>query len=1623
MFFSEKRCRRLRRGKILPGFVSGMLDVLEERIVPVTAVFNEQLTAAVLEYAPAAQKPVIQEPNVTGNQGEQAPWIDAGDHYWSDGQRITLYRRTDEVAVTIRAGADIEILTADLAARGGICDRLRAERIVDNDVVTLAVDAEELDDVSSVLAELDDTGTIERASYVFVNSESGLRQVVTDELVVALRPGVEPETYFASDTFSGYRPLLGSPDQFVATVVSDDPLAVLQLAELIAQEDAVGWAAPNFYQEVARSTNDPLYSSQWHLNNTGQSTGAADADIDAPEAWNDATGSGVVIAILDDGVQTNHPDLNIWQNPGEIAGNNIDDDGNGWVDDVNGWNFAAFTNNPNPSDSDDNHGTAVAGVAAAKGNNSLGVAGAAYNAQIMPLKMASGSSYVSDADLAQAIYYAGGRTANGSGTWRGADVLNFSWSWGSSTTVTTAFSWTTTNGRGGRGTPAFSAAGNTVVYEPCDLTGIPAGTWLVEWRYEKDGNTTEGSDCVWLANVKFPNGTRERFDNSASLPTGWLTRGDALWSVADDPSHAFSTGRYEAKSGPITHNQQSILRSPSVVTTSTGTLHFDVWTSTEGGWDKLQVYVSNNNGASWNGPYIGASGNYTMNASVKYPASLSSTIGVGATADWDYRSSYSHYGYGLDFVAPGGEGVDASGILTTDRTGSAGYSTSDYASVPGTSFASPLAAGVGALLISAKPDITAAQVRQIMRDTADKVGRVTYSGGFNTYYGYGRINAAAALAAVAPAFNLSAPTSGTYTAGAGVPILWTATNVVSGSTISLCYDEDTTWWNGNEHWITIDQIAAVNGNDSYSWNTIGVAAGTYYVAGYMHTPSGRFILSHLTGAVQIQPAPQQQFFVLSGPVSGTITAGDIVPVTWTASGVVAGSKISLCYDQDTTWWNGNEHWIAVDSIAAANGDGYYNWNTSQVAAGSYYMAGYMYDYAGTFTYSHLTGAIQIQPGQQQSFVLTAPTSGTYTAGNVVSIAWTAAGVVPGSTISLCYDQDTTWWNGNEHWIVVDGIQAANGSYSYNWNTAGVSAGTYYVAGYMYDYAGTFTYSHLTQAIQIQPGQQQSFVLTTPTSGTYTAGNVVSIAWTAAAVVPGSKISLCYDQDTTWWNGNEHWIVVDGIQAANGSYSYNWNTTGVSAGTYYVAGYMYDYAGTFTYSHLTQAIQIQQSQQQSFVLTAPTSGTYTAGNVVSIAWTAAGVVPGSKISLCYDQDTTWWNGNEHWIVVDGIQAANGSYSYNWNTTGVSAGTYYVAGYMYDYAGTFTYSRLTQAIQIQPGQQQAFVLTAPTSGTYTAGNVVSIAWTAAGVVPGSKISLCYDQDTTWWNGNEHWIVVDGIQAANGSYSYNWNTTGVSAGTYYVAGYMYDYAGTFTYSHLTQAIQIQQSQQQSLVLTAPTSGTYTAGDVVSIAWTAAGVVPRSKISLCYDEDTTWWNGNEHWIVVDGIQAANGSYSYNWATTGVSAGTYYVAGYMYDYAGTFTYSHLTQAIQIQPGQQQSLVLTAPTSGTYTAGDVVHIAWTASGVVPGSTISLCYDEDTTWWNGNEHWIIVDGIQATNGSYAYNWYTTGVGAGTYYVGGYMYDNAGTFTYSHCTQAIQIGLGAALRAGAGGREANHYEPEE
>lgn len=241
----------------------------------------------------------------------------------------------------------------------------------------------------------------------------------------------------AANPNNGYKPKepLTMKNVFVVKT-TDEQENILQLIQQIKNDPSVEYAEPNYiysiddfevgetiYDETTDNdseqessetsdatidVDDPLYSSQSNITST---------NID--DVWEQyTTGDGSqVIAILDTGVDYTHPDLeaNIWINTEELNGvEGYDDDGNGYVDDIRGWDFHHQTNTP----LDDNmHGTHVAGIAGAVGNNGIGIAGAAWNVKLMPIKILQASGIGDSSTIAQGVEYASSN---------GATILNMS---------------------------------------------------------------------------------------------------------------------------------------------------------------------------------------------------------------------------------------------------------------------------------------------------------------------------------------------------------------------------------------------------------------------------------------------------------------------------------------------------------------------------------------------------------------------------------------------------------------------------------------------------------------------------------------------------------------------------------------------------------------------------------------------------------------------------------------------------------------------------------------------------------------------------------------------------------------------------------------------------------------------------------------------------------------------------------------------------------------------------------------------------------------------------------------------------------------------------------------------
>ncbi|MDB4349685.1 S8 family serine peptidase [Omnitrophica bacterium] len=220
---------------------------------------------------------------------------------------------------------------------------------------------------------------------------------------------------------------------------------VLKLCERLRKDPEVAYAAPNYLRKAEMVPDDPYYDSAGSWGQPYDDLWGL-KKINCEDAWDISQGEGVIVAIIDTGVDYDHEDIkeNIWTNEDEIAGNNIDDDDNGYIDDIKGWDFAYGDSDPRDKDG---HGTHCAGIISAIGNNGIGIIGTAPMSKIMVLQGLDETGYGYDSNLAECIVYAADN---------GADILSNSWGgWGESQLLEDAFNYAYS-----KGCISFTSAGN-----------------------------------------------------------------------------------------------------------------------------------------------------------------------------------------------------------------------------------------------------------------------------------------------------------------------------------------------------------------------------------------------------------------------------------------------------------------------------------------------------------------------------------------------------------------------------------------------------------------------------------------------------------------------------------------------------------------------------------------------------------------------------------------------------------------------------------------------------------------------------------------------------------------------------------------------------------------------------------------------------------------------------------------------------------------------------------------------------------------------------------------------------------------------------------------------------------
>lgn len=554
-----------------------------------------------------------------------------------DGRKVRLIRSETEYGVVFRTPKDAEVGKQRLqdARLGTVEDFLAAPGASVKLLRTSRVSSDHRKLVQS-------DPTVAEAGPVYRFEDANDPVIGTGSIVVKLRSDLTPAqrtVLWSEFPATAVEPFKGLRDVYVLRF-SDDEDEVL-IAEQLAADPRALWANPNFrraWRPMQAAPADTYYPVQWHLNNTGQFGGPGGADIDAPEAWEMATGQGILVGMFDTGCDVDHEDLRdnykmacsiggqdcVAQTPCPAGAGTCQ----GVGQDVNLTPIFAGYTNPRPKVPGDDHGTAVMGLMVASAND-RGVRGVAYGAKFTASRGLA--NFITDADIASAYTFA---------VEQKVDVHNNSWG-----------------------------------------------------------------------------------PSSPEIPISQV--------IVDAIQTAFHDGRDPDGDGP---------RPPL----------------------GMVIFFATGN----DGRELVPAADY---------AALPEVIAVGASSIDDKVSDFSNFGPEIEFLAPSGDDFRAD-IATTDVTDVAGYPTQGYnvGGLPfgfdypdlgadidsdglytkffgGTSAASPIAAGVAALILSVNPDLTATDVRGVMEHTCERIDEANaqYDAvtGKSVKYGHGRINAHRAVVA------------------------------------------------------------------------------------------------------------------------------------------------------------------------------------------------------------------------------------------------------------------------------------------------------------------------------------------------------------------------------------------------------------------------------------------------------------------------------------------------------------------------------------------------------------------------------------------------------------------------------------------------------------------------------------------------------------------------------------------------------------------------------------------------------------------------------------------------------------------------------------------------------------
>ena len=529
---------------------------------------------------------------------------------------------------------------------------------------------------------------------------------------------------------------------------------------------------------------------------------------------------------------------------------------------------------------------------------------------------------------------------------------------------------------------------------------------------------------------------------------------------------------------------------------------------------------------------------------------------------------------------------------------------------------------------------------------------------------------------------------------------------------------------------------------------------------------------------------------------------------------------------------------------------------------------------------------------------------------------------------------------------------------------GLTADTLYYWQVVGKYGGNSIYSNIWRFSTDYTNSPPSINVTEPDGVNDNADNTYQIRWTDEDSDDSATIALYYDSNSSGQDGT---LIVGSLSEDDETDLYNWNTTSIADGQYYVYAVIDDQMNDPVVDYSNGPVTISHNQSPNIQIVEPNGIDDQADDSFQIRWTDEDPDNDAAISLYYDINNSGQDGT---LITGGLSENDAIDAYTWNTTSLAEGSYYVYAIISDGVNSPVTDYSDGPVTVYHNESPIIQVLEPNGVDDTADHDFTITWTDNDPDNNATIDLYYDANNS---GEDGTLIIAGLSEDDETDAYEWDTLSLANGTYYVYAVINDHQRDRAVDYSDGPVTVYHNQSPIIQVLEPNGVDDTADHDFTITWTDNDPDNNATIDLYYDANNS---GEDGTLIIAGLSEDDETDLYEWNTLGLANGTYYVYAVINDHQRDRAVDYSDGPVTVYHNQPPDIQLTEPDGFKDVANVSYLIKWTDRDEDDDASISLYYSLNPAREDGV---LIVSGLSEDDETDAYEWDTSGIHEEQYYL--------------------------------------------